>query len=349
MILEPGCNHVTLTIRQGLGSAVIDPKRGDVTSFVIGMFRPQPGQILWVDDVRLATERPEPQVTGWYSPYNHDGYSSSVAREFERTGKITRFDVLGTGLQVADLPELLKLKQENWNRPKSKTVDEVEAEFKSEFETLKRRHPRAVMTILRDGERGWDPTRPEEPYAGWSMAYISSHGPDGPNSGREKTPTLGETHEAFMRHRVMLMRADLKGIPADATVLAARLVVTRVPAKTQYAEKPNLWVVEPSNRAWDPASANCYFYAPGKPWRAVNGLYYGDDPDSWPVFAANGPAGDGPANELDFTEALRFWIGGGHVNHGFYLHCQNDYMQMYTQRAKDVRQRPAIFVVYEPK
>ena len=350
MILEPGRNEVALTIRHGLGSAIIDPKRGDITSFIIGMFRPQDGQTLTVSNIRLTSDWPEPRITGWYSPYNHDGYSSSVAREFQRTGKITRFRVLGSDLEVADLPELLKLKQESWSRPKPKTIDQVEAEFQAGFDAMKPQHPRALMAILRDGERGYNPVRPDESYVGWSMVYISSHGPDGPNRGREQTPQLGETHEAFMRHRVMLMRADLAGIPAGSAILAARLVVTRERAKDRnVADKPNLWVVEPSNRAWDSASANCYFYAPGKLWRAVNGLYYGEDPDSWPVFAAHGPAGDGPANVLDFTEALRFWIGGEHANHGFYLHCQNDYMRMYTHRAKDIKHRPAILVIYEPK
>jgi len=52
----------------------------------------------------------------------------------------------------------------------------------------------------------------------------------------------------------------------------------------------------------------------------------------------------------DFTEALRFWADGKHENHGFFLYGDSvDYMSMYTPLAKDVKARPAILVVYEPK
>jgi hypothetical protein len=207
-----------------------------------------------------------------------------------------------------------------------------------------------VLAILREGEPGGSPAEPDKPYAGWSMVYISSHGPDGPNHGREETPKLGETSEAFMRHRVMLMRADLAGIPPGSKILSGRLAVTRdVTANLKAPEKPNMWVVEPCNRAWDPASANCYFYAPGKLWKAVNGLYYGEDPDCWPQWVAHGPAGGGAVSSWDFTRALQAWVDGRYPNHGFYLHCLNDYMRMYTKLAKDPKQRPAVLVIYEPK
>ena len=55
-------------------------------------------------------------------------------------------------------------------------------------------------------------------------------------------------------------------------------------------EKPNLWVAEPCNRDWDETSANCYFYAKGKHWKGVSGLYYGADPDFWPVFLTPWPS-----------------------------------------------------------
>ncbi len=72
MILLAGRNEVTLTIRHGLG--VLDPGRGDLTSFVIGMFQPEKGQSLRVGNVRLSPDWPPPHVTdsflAWYSPYN---------------------------------------------------------------------------------------------------------------------------------------------------------------------------------------------------------------------------------------------------------------------------------------
>jgi hypothetical protein len=350
MILASGRNDVTLMIRHGLSSSVIDPGRGDIASFVIGMYQPAKGQTLLVENIRLSPDWPPPKTLGWYSPYNHDGYSAAVAREFQRTGTVPKFKVLGTDLEVADLPELAKRLKDKWAKPEPKTIEEVEAEFKAEFDKLKRNHPKAVLAILRDGEK--DSANPAKVYAGWKMHYFTSHGPDGPNRGREVPQQLGETVEAFMRHRSVLMRADLAGIPKDATILAAKLVVTRTTgAKDRMPpEKANLWVVEPCNRAWDETSANCYFFAPGKHWKAVNGLYYGEDPDYWPVFAAHGPAGGGAVSAWDFAQALKFWHGDGHANHGFFLHGDSiDYMRMYTNRAKDVKQRPAVMVVFEPK
>lgn len=351
MMLQAGRNDVTLLIRRGIGRTVLDPARGDVTQFIIGMFRPEMGQVLRVANVRLSPDWPPPQVLGWYSPYNHDGYSTAVARDFQRTGTIPRFQVLGTDLQVAALPELAKRVRERWTMPEPKTIDQVEAEFRTELERLKTSHPRALLTVLRDGEKSFDPARPDAVYSGWQFVYLNCHGPDGPNRGREQTPPPGETVEAFMRHRSVLLRADLSSIPRGAAILAARLVVTRALAKDlKPPQKPNLWVAEPCNRAWDPATAHCYRYAEGRPWNAVSGLYYGLDPDFWPVFLAHGPAGGGDVSVWDFTEALKFWRDGAHPNHGFFLHGDaSDYMRMYTPRAREIKQRPAVLVIYDPR
>jgi hypothetical protein len=259
--------------------------------------------------------------------------------------------VLGTNLEVTDLPELATKLKDQWVKPAPRTIEQVETDFRAEFEKLKQRHPRAVLAILRTGETGYDPALPERAYAGWKMVYMNSHGPDGPNRGREQTERLGDTIEAFMRHRSVLMRADFSSIPKDATVLAARLVVTRTLASDlKPPEKANLWVVEPCNREWDENSANCYFYAKDRRWKAVNGLYYGGkDPDYWPFFLAHGPAGDGSVNVWDFTEAVNFWRDGEHSNHGFFLHGDSvDYMRMNTSVVNDIKLRPAVMVIYSP-
>ncbi len=352
LILQPGRNEATLMIRRGLGSAVIDPNKGDITSFLIGMFQPVKGQTLLVENVRLSPDWPPPKVLGWYSPYNHDGYSAAVARDYQRTGALPQFKVLGTDLEVADLPELARKFKDRWVKPEAKTIEQVQADFRAQFEKLRQNHPKAVLAILRDGEKGWNPANPNQAYSGWKTVYLTSHGPDGPNRGRETTQTLQETVEAFMRHRSVLMRADLSSIPRGATILAAKLVVTRSTDKNLKAppEKPNLWVAEACNRDWDETSANCYFYARGKHWQAVNGLYYGEGPDFWPVFLSHGPAGAGAVSVWDFTEALKFWQDGQHPNQGFFLHGDsNDYMRMYTSRAKEIQQRPALLVIYDPK
>jgi hypothetical protein len=349
MTLLPGRNEVTLTIRHGIGS--MTPGKGDVTSFVVGMFRPEKDQALLVGDVRLSPDWPPPKILGWYSPYNQDGYSAAVARDYARTGAVAKFKVLGTDLEVADLPDLAKRLKDKWAKPEPKTIEQVEAEFKAEFDRLKRDHPGAVRALLREGETGWDPSNPDKAYESWKLVYLSCHGPDGPNRGRENTPPLSDTVEVFMRHRSVLMRADLASIPKGAKVLAAKLVITRVvAADLTPPEKPNMWVAEPCNRDWDEASANCYFYAKGKHWKGVSGLYYGEDPDFWPVFLAHGPAGGSAVSVWDFAEAVRFWLDGKSANHGFFLHGDSiDYMRMYTQKAKNLKQRPALMVIYEPK
>jgi hypothetical protein len=351
MILQKGSNEMVITIRWGLSSGVIDPKNGSITSFLIGAFQPERGRTLVVSNVRLSKDWPPPRVTGWYSPYNHDGCSSAVARQYERTGKLTRFRVLGTDLEVADIADLGKQTKDKWTQPDAKSLEQVEAEFRAKLEALKKDHPRAAMAILRDGEKGYDPAQPDKAYAGWQFVYISCHGPDGPNPGREKAPPKYDTVEAFMRHRSPLMQADLSSIPTGASILAARLVVTRVAAEDlKPPAKPNMWVAEPCNRDWDDRTANCYFYAPGKLWKAVSGLYYGEDGDYWPVFLMHGPAGGGVVSDWDFTEALKFWTVGKHANHGFFLYGDSSYyMRIYTPRAKEPARRPAILVIYEPK
>src|SRR5947207_312317 len=85
-----------------------------------------------------------------------------------------------------------------------------------------------------------------------------------------RRPAPSDTVEVFMRHRSVLMRADLASIPKGATILAAELVVTRaLAADLKVPEKAHLWVAEPCNRDWDETSANCYFYAKGKHWKGV--------------------------------------------------------------------------------
>ena len=345
MTLLPGRNDVTLLIRHGIGS--MDPGKGDVTSFIIGMFRPEKGQTLLVRNVRLSPDWPAPKVLGWYSPYNHDGYSAAVAREYARTGGVTKFKVLGTDMEVDDLSDLAKHLKETWAKPEPKTIDQVEVEF----EKIKKDHPKAVLAILRQGEKGWDPVNPDKVYEGWKFVYVNCHGPSGPNPGRENTPAPSETVEVFMRHRSVLLRIDLTSIPKGANILAAKLIVTRaLAADLKAPEKPNMWVAEPCNREWDETSANCYFFARGQHWKGVSGLYYGEDPDFWPVWLTHGPAGGGDVSVWDFSEALKFWLDGKHANHGFFLHGDsNDYMRMYTPQAKNLKQRPAVLVIYELK
>lgn len=43
---------------------------------------------------------------------------------------------------------------EHWVRPADKTVEQVEAEFRALYDGLKKEHPRAVMAIFRNAQKG---------------------------------------------------------------------------------------------------------------------------------------------------------------------------------------------------
>jgi hypothetical protein len=78
-------------------------------------------------------------------------------------------------------------------------------------------------------------------------------------------------------------------------------------------------------------------------------MHWDGDADFAPIFLAHGP-GQGKVNAWDFIHAVRYWTSGKHANHGFMLHGDShDYMIGATREAKDIRQRPAVLVIYEPK
>src|SRR5208282_4345472 len=133
----------------------------------IGMFQPEKGQTLLVSNVRLSSDWPAPKVLGWYSPYNHDGYSAAAARENARTGTVPKFKVLGTDLEVESLPDLAKRFKDKWAKLEPRTIDQVEAEFSADFDRFKKDHPKAMLAILRDGEKGSDPANADKAYQGW--------------------------------------------------------------------------------------------------------------------------------------------------------------------------------------
>ena len=282
--LKPGKNTVTGPIHDSNNYA-INVKNGKVVRFEIFLYAPHEGESIYVDNIRLST-----------------------AKETQAPDT-TKFAVLGTDLAVTGVRELgLKFK-DRWTKPEDKSLDQVEAEFRTQYDTLKKTHPAAVLAVLRDGEKGYDPAHPDAAYAGWKDAYWSSHGPDGMTL--ERTDNIGKqaSHEIFMRHRSPLMRVDLASIPKGSAILAARLVVIRATdkyAKEHTPEQPNMWVVEPCNRPWEEYEVNAYEYAKDKFWKAIGGQYYGDDPDFLPVYLAHGPS-QGKVNVWDFTNAVRFW------------------------------------------
>jgi hypothetical protein len=334
-LLEPGRNEIRVVIHEnGYG---IRPNFGAVVRFAIYAYKPEPGLAVVVDNIRLSPEWPEPKNIGYFSPYSQDGFSTPKARAFAATRKLPAFRVVGTDLDVADVRELAKGRKDSWTPPKETTLETVESALRELHDALRKDHPGAVLAVLRDGENG---------YEGWRDSFMSSHGPDGPNEWRTRSHGKHESLEAFMRHRSVLMKVDLAPIPPKSKIQAARLLLTRTDPK--LPAKPNYWIAEPCMRPWVEDEVNGYEYAKGKLWKAVNGTYYGDDPDFLPLFLAHGPSG-APVNVWDFTEAVRFWTDGTQENHGFMLHGDSsDYMKVYSREAKDVKKRPALAVIYVP-
>ncbi len=317
---QPGRNRLVEPLHRNDWQAIM-PKLGPVVAFEIFMYCPHPGESIWIDNVRLETTR-----------------TKTVEPRKE-------FRVAGTDWVVSGVMELGKKLKDQWKAPVAQTVDQVEAEFKAQYEALKKDHPKAVLASFRDGENG---------YHGWTDAYFNSHGPDGMTFERAENAGGRETAEMFMRHRSPLHRVDLSSIPKGSAILAAKLILCRAggPPDEEHdpATHPTMWVAEPCNRPWVESEVNAYEYAKDKFWREIGGQYYGPDPDFLPLYLAYGPA-QGRVSHWDFTEAVKFWTEGGHENHGFMLHGDGkDWMGRACYREhSDVRSRPALLVIYESK
>jgi hypothetical protein len=337
--LKAGANHIEAKL-PGANDYAINKKWGKVVHFEIFMYGPHEGESIYVNNIRLSASKaavppskldiPLAGTTLVLSGKSNNGVSSAQA--------------------VIELGKRLK---GEWTSPAAKTIDQVEEEFRAQYAELKQKHPKAVMAVLRDGEKRYDPAAPDKVYAGWKDAYFNSHGPDSNYVDRARNKGKSQTHEIFMRHRSPLMRVDLDTIPKGSTILAAKLVIVRANEKVQDdhdpQKKPTMWVVEPCNRPWHEYEVNAFEYAKDKFWKAIGGMHWGDDPDFLPIFLAHGP-GQGKVNTWDFTEAVRFWTDGKHANHGFMLHGDShDYMIAHSREATRISDRPAVLVVYEPK
>jgi hypothetical protein len=332
--LRPGMNHIAAPV-PGPNDYAIHAKWGKVVRFEIFLYQPHDGETIFVDNIRLSTQKLSPPP------------------------KTQRFTVAGTdqvlfGASSADaVIELGKRLKDRWVKPEPRSVEQIETEFRTLYADLKKTHPKAVLAVLRDGEKGFDPAQPDREYTGWKDAYFNSHGPDGAFVARAENRGKAASHEVFMRHRSPLMRVDLSSIPQGSTILAARLVIVRAnpkfPDEHNPEKKPTMWVVEPCNRPWEEYEVNAFEYAHDRFWKAVGGMHWGDDPDFLPIFLAHGP-GQGMVNAWDFSAAVRFWTDGKHVNHGFMLHGDShDYLIAHAREAKEIKDRPAVLVIYEPK
>jgi len=336
--LARGRNEIVTILHDN--SYSIPPEMGNVVSFAICMYKPGKGDVLYVDNVRVSTEWPEPKHTALnsFSPMCMNGFSVHVYRDFLARRRVSEFAIAGTDKVVKDVFDLGKQLESRWKAPERATGEAVRSSFESLYADVKKERPKAVLAVFRDGEAG---------YEGWRDTWLNSHGPDGPVKDRMTSHGKKEVIEVFMRHRSLAAKVDLSAIPTGSRILAARLVLTRVEDKA--ADKPNVFVVEPCNRPWDEEGAHCYEYAPGKLWKSVSGTFYGgDDPDFWPLYLAHGPAGLG-VSVWDFTEAVGYWTDGKRPNHGFFIYGDSrEYLRVYTREAKEGKNRPVVFVIYEP-
>jgi hypothetical protein len=335
MFLKAGKNQLSSALRPAVGNP-LDPKRGKVVRFEICMYNPHPDEVIYIDNIRLSmTKNDQPDAKMTFTVAGTDWVLNGV----NSSGVLSAGAVMELGRKL----------DADWTSPDERTVAQIEEEFTAQLTELKKKHPRAVLAVLRDGEKGYDPEDPDKVYSGWKDAYWSSHGPDGLFRTRADNRGKAETQEVFMRHRSPLMRVDLSSIPTGSEILAARLIVVRTALDRDPRKNPTMWVVEPCNRPWEEYEVNTFQYARDKFWKEVGGFHWTDDPDFLPVFLAYGP-GRGIVNWWDFTEAVRFWTSGAHANHGFMLHGDSrDYMTACTREAKDLKTRPAVLVIYDPK
>lgn len=334
-ILRPGTHALSANLHPNSWSAIRTKTDGGkvlgkVVSLEIFLYSPAPGETIFVDNIRLSPEK----------------------EKVVPPAKVL-YRVVGTDWEVTGVQELGKKLKDQWTKPVEKTVAQVEAEFRADFEELKKKHPTAVLAILRDGEKGFDPRQPDEVYDGWQDAYWTSHGPDGMFVERSTNFGKHAAQEVFMRHRSPLMRVDLSSIPKGARILAARLVLVRTTdkyGKDNHPHKPNMWVAEPCNRPWHEHEVNAFEYARGKFWYAVGGMHWtGPDPDFLPIYLAHGPS-QGQVNSWDFTHAVRFWTDGKNGNYGFMLHGDShDWLgNCWMREAGEGKNRPALLVAYVP-
>jgi hypothetical protein len=332
VFLKPGLNRIAASLPQP-NEYAIHRKWGKAIRFEVFMYRPGKGELVHLDNIRLTDEKPPVKPT-------------------------VKFTLAGTDWSVmADnsaraVIELGKKHKAVWVKPPPRSVEQVEADLRKRLAALKGKHPRAVLYVLRDGQKGYDPARPEVVYAGWRDAYWNSHGPDSNFVDRAGNRGGSASHEVFMRHRSPLMRVDLSCIPAGSKVLHAELMLSRIALKGVDVhtpeKKPTMWVVEACNRPWEEMEVNAFEYARGKFWKEAGGMDWGEDGDFSPHFLAHGP-GTGKASTWDFTHAVRYWTEGKHANHGFMLHGDShDYMVAHSREAKAVMDRPAVYVIVEP-
>jgi len=338
---------------------------GRVVALDVAMYEPRDGESIYVDNIRLSDSYPE--ATTAYR-YMNPTVAGGKAFFYPWFPKPDRFSVLGTDWSLYDMDALTDKHKGSWKKPEPKTLEQVEGEFRARFDELRKTHPKAVLATLREGDTGFDPADPGKVYTGWSDAYVGGHDPAPGYIAAQLGAKMGggDKIEMFLRRRAALLRADLSSIPAGAEILAARLVLVKADKpQTEGAYsvfKPAFLYCEPCNRPWVESEMNGIEYAKGKFWKEIDGMDWGDADPASPGYAATGP--DFPPlivawgqagyniDTLDFTAAVKYWASGGRANHGWVMCSPGtamEYTHIWSRESANVKDRPALMIVYEPR
>ena len=328
--LQPGRNSLVVA-----APAYADRLWKDVQNVNIYMYQPHAGESITVDNIRLSTEVPKA-----LSPFDDTRIAVPPGQ----------YKVLGTNLEVRDVNELAEKLKGEWGKPQDQTVEQVEAGVQAEYAKAKQDHPEAVLAMLREGRKGYDPAHPERPFEGWADAGTPSHGPTGLNMACFANAGKREAIETCFRNRPGFLRVDLSCLPQGAQILSARLIVVRAVDMGDRWQKPTMHVAEPCNRPWREYEVNVYEYARDQFWNQYAGMTWGDDGDFSAVLLAHGPTG-GKTSSWYFTHAVKYWTDGQHPNHGFILYGvpNVDYLNVYSRECQVVRNRPCLAVTYETR
>lgn len=349
--LQPGKNAVVDNLRD------VNQKSVTIVGFQIFAYNPAEGASVTVDNIRLSTY-PATTTSAFRQqvPLGPDAKQESLAPAYPVVPN--KIKVLGTDLEINNPTDLATRLKDKWVAPNDRTAAQIEADFRARYDELKKDHPNAVLTILRRGQKGFDPRNPDSIYDGFTDAYINGHDPNYIMSGIGPRGDAA-TSEIFMRHRCTLYRADLSSIPSNARILAAQLVLCRAGEKPNPAKvdvwsvyKQTCFVAEFCNRPWKESEVNSYEYAKGLLWNESNGRNWtGPDPDFDPVFIAFGQSQQN-LGVWDFTAPVQLWTAGRHANHGFTIYSVfpdfMDYFLAHTSEAKNLQDRPALMVAYDP-
>ena len=313
--------------------AGIDPKGGPVKELMLYFYKPQKGAVFYIDRLRIQESLSKKYVSNSDHPINLWYKSNFTVLGGKKAEPVSLKNLSG------EFAEGFYDKQLG-----AKTPDELEKLIRANFLELQKLKPSVRLAILRDDEKGIDPNAPAKDYKGWQNAYISTHSPD---AGMTLTPGLGGRCELFMRHRVQLYSVDVSILPVGSEILQAFFVLT----SEKDAPGGSLYIAEAINRNWNDSEVTAYTYDKDKFWSGFGGLIKtGSDPDCLPIILAYGYRKD-KVSAWDFTEAVKYWTGGKDANHGFFFPCLDggDYCATATKNAKNIKDRPALFVIYNPK